>query len=109
VRQAEGLRKVLGLKPKSAEASFLRENSHLGLDETLNQYSERFCPGDPSPRSVKTRAVIATLRGRFAEAIDLYEAYLEATSDRAETRDAQKEVSRLQGLLRGKEPLEVPT
>jgi tetratricopeptide (TPR) repeat protein len=108
-KQTEMLRKVLGLKPKSAEASFLKANSHLDLDETLSRYSEKFCPEDPSPPSAKTRAIIATLRGRFAEAIDLYRASLEATSDRTEAEKAKKEISRLQGFLRGREPLEVPT
>ncbi len=109
VKQAEMLRKVLGLKPGSAEASFLMANSQLDLDETLSRYSETFCSGNPSPGSVKTRAVIATLRGQLAEAIDLYQAYLEAISDRTEMENTKKEISRLQGLLRGKEPLEVPT
>jgi len=108
VKQTDLLRKLLGLRPDSKEFSFLQANQEEDFHETLSIYSERFLSGNPSPGSVRTRAIVASLKEDYPEAIRLYKEHLESLKDQKEIQRVSKEVLRLEGALRGKEPLLTP-
>jgi hypothetical protein len=57
---------------------------------------------------VRTRAIIATLREDYPEAIRLYEKHLGSLTDKKEKQKITQEVLRLEGVLQGKEPLITP-
>lgn len=100
--------KLLGLRPDSKEFSFLQTNQEEDFHETLHLYSARFLSDDSSPGSVGTRAIIATLREDYPEAIRLYEKHLENLTDQKEIQRVKKEVLRLEEVMQGKEPLVTP-
>lgn len=100
--------KLLGIKPDSKEFSFLQDNLHEDFHQTLTIYREKFLPGNPSPGSFRARAVIATLREDYPEAIRSYEKDLENLTDQQEIQRVRREVARLEGVLQGKEPLVIP-
>jgi tetratricopeptide (TPR) repeat protein len=110
--RSEFIKSLLGLRSDSKEFSFLKDNEDRDLVVTLQGYEERFLTGDISnstSRLDKTRAVIATLRGDVAEAINWYEKYLSQVDDGEEVKKVEKEILRLKTILHGnKEPLEVP-
>lgn len=100
--------KLLGLRPDSKEFSFLQANQDEDLHETLRLYSARFLSDDSSLGSAGTRAIIATLREDYPEAIRLYEKHLENLTDQMEIHRVKKEVLRLEEVMQGKEPLVTP-
>jgi tetratricopeptide (TPR) repeat protein len=108
VERTDLLRKLLGLRPDSKEFSFLKANQDEDFNQTLSIYAERFLPGNPSPGSVRTRAIIATLREDYPEAIRWYEKHLGSLTDKKEKQKITQEVLRLEGVLQGKEPLITP-
>jgi len=110
--RTESIRSLLGLRLDSPEFSFLKGNEDRELDVTLQGYVERFLTGNPidsSSQLEKTRAMIATLAGDLAGAINWYERYLLQVNDYVEVKKVEKEIQRLLTVLQGgKEPLEVP-
>jgi tetratricopeptide (TPR) repeat protein len=102
------VRKLFGLRPDSREYSFLKANRDEDFNQTLSIYEARFLPGNPSPVSERTRAIIATLREDYPEAIRWYEKYLGSLTDKDEKEKIAQEVLRLEGVLQGKEPLMTP-
>jgi tetratricopeptide (TPR) repeat protein len=107
-KRTDLLSKLLGLRPDSKEFSFLKVNQDEDFNQTLSIYAERFLSGNPSPGSVRTRAIIATLREDYPEAIRLYEKHLGSLTDKKEKQKITQEVLRLEGVLQGKEPLITP-
>jgi tetratricopeptide (TPR) repeat protein len=110
--RSETIRLLLGLRPDSVEFSFLKANEDRDLDVTLHSYSERFLTGSagnsPSRRE-KTSAIIATLRGDLAGAIESYENYVLQLDESKEVEKIEKEIQRLETVLgEGREPMEVP-
>jgi tetratricopeptide (TPR) repeat protein len=109
--RSEILRQLLGLRSDSTEFSFLKAHENRDLDVILYSYAERFLTVDvdSTSRLDRTRAVIATLRGDVAKAINCYEEYLLQVDDDGEIKKVKKEILRLKTILHGnKEPLEVP-
>jgi tetratricopeptide (TPR) repeat protein len=110
--RSEAIRQLLGLRFDSIEFSFLKSNEDRPLNITLHSYEERFLTensGNSPHRFEKTRAVIATLRGELAGAINWYEKYLLKLDDSKEAKNIEKEIQRLETILRGgREPLEIP-
>jgi tetratricopeptide (TPR) repeat protein len=102
------VRRMFGLRPDSEEFAFLKDNEKQDLLRTLNGYEERFLVENYSPGSLKTRALMATMREDYSEAIRLYEKHLENLKDQKEVQRIKKEVLRLEGVLHGKEPLATP-
>ena len=102
------VRKLFGLRPDSKEYSFLKANQDEDFNQTLSIYEARFLPGNPSPVSKRTRAIIATLRGDYPEAIRWYEKQLGSLTNKNEKEKITQEVLRLEGVLQGKEPLMTP-
>jgi tetratricopeptide (TPR) repeat protein len=110
--RSEAMRSLLGLRSDSPEFSFLKGKEDGDLDVTLHDYAGRFLSGNAgnSPGGLeKTKAMIATLGGDLAGAINWYEKYLPEVDDLEEINKVEKEILRLETILRGgKEPLEVP-
>ena len=102
------VRKLFGLRPDSKEFSFLKANQDEDFIQTLRIYEAKFLPGNPSPPSERTRAIIATLREDYPEAIRWYEKQLGNLTNKNEIEKVTQEVLRLQGVLQGKEPLLTP-
>jgi tetratricopeptide (TPR) repeat protein len=102
------VRRTFGLRPDSEEFAFLKSNEKQDLNRTLSGYEERFLSASYSPGSLKTRALIATLREDYPKAIRLYERHLQNLTDQKEIQRIKKEVLRLRGVLHGKEPLVTP-
>jgi tetratricopeptide (TPR) repeat protein len=75
-KRTDLLRKLLGLRRDSKEVSFLKVNQDEDFKQTLSIYEARFLPGNPSPGSIRTRAIIATLREDYRGAIRWYEQHL---------------------------------
>jgi tetratricopeptide (TPR) repeat protein len=107
-KRIELLTRLLGMRPNSAEASFLMANRGRKLNAALRDYSGKFVWGDHSPRSEKIRAILATLEENYHGAIQLYQRCLQSITDRGERKIIEKEVHRLEGILNGREPLEIP-
>ena len=104
-KQAERLRKLLGLKPSSVEYGYIEASLSQDLELTLGGYEERFLSDDTSPRSLKTMAIIATLRKDYEEALALYKSYLQTIERKREIKKITREVDRLEELLQGRESL----
>jgi tetratricopeptide (TPR) repeat protein len=104
-KQAERLRKLLGLKPSSVEYGYIEASQSQGLERTLRGYEERFLSSDTSPLSLKTMAIISTLRKDYEEALALYKSYLQTRKEKSEIKKITREVDRLEELLQGREPL----
>ena len=107
-KRIELLRRLLDLRPNSAELSFLKANEDMNLNAALEDYSKRFISGQPSPHSDKIQAVVATLQEDYRRAIERYQRFLQSIGDRGEKKIIEKEVHRLKGILNGREPLEIP-
>jgi tetratricopeptide (TPR) repeat protein len=107
-KRTDLLRKLLGLRPDSKEFSFLKVNQDEDFNQTLSSYAERFLSGNPSPGSIRTLAIVATLREDYPEAIRWYEKHLGSLTDKKEKQEITHEMLRLEGLLQGKEPLITP-
>jgi tetratricopeptide (TPR) repeat protein len=103
------VRRMFGLRPDSQEFAFLKSNEKQDLNRTLSGYEERFLSGNPAPDALRNRAVIATMREDYPEAIRLYEKHLKKLTDQKEIQRIKNEVLRLEGVLHGKEPLITPT
>lgn len=104
-KQAERLRKLLGLKPSSVEYGYIEASLSQDLELTLGGYEERFLSDNTSPRSLKTMAIIATLRKDYEEALALYKSYLQTIERKREIKKITREVDRLEELLQGRESL----
>jgi hypothetical protein len=102
------VRRMFGLRPDSEEFAFLKSNEKQNLLRTLYGYEERFLVENHSPGSLRTRALIATMREDYPEAIRLYKKHLENLTDQKEIQRVKKEMLRLEGVLHGKEPLLTP-
>lgn len=107
-KRTDLLIKLLGLRRDSKEFSFLKVNQDEDFKQTLSIYEARFLPGNPSPGSIRTRAIIATLREDYPEAIRWYEQHLGSLTNRHEKENITQEMLRLEGVLQGKEPLMTP-
>lgn len=101
-KRSERLRKLLGLKPSSREYTYLRATEGQDLAQVLRDYEEKFLSGDPS--HLKTKAIIATLRGDYQRAIEEYKSHLQAITGKSEERRITNEIRRLEGMLQGEEP-----
>jgi tetratricopeptide (TPR) repeat protein len=106
--QIETTRKLLGLKPRSAEYAFLRANAMENLKEGLSKFAAGVSAGEYGLRSERTLAAIAALTDNYREAVGRYGNYLESVTDKDERARVLAEVRRLEGLLQGKEPLWLP-
>ena len=104
-KQTERLRKLLGLHPRSAEYAFLRENQSQDLRRLLYAYEDEFLSKDNSPLSLKKKAIVATLREEYGEAIERYQNYLETVESKREKKRITNEMLRLEQRLQGREPL----
>jgi tetratricopeptide (TPR) repeat protein len=105
LKQTERLRKLLGLHPRSAEYAFLRENQSQDLRRLLYAYEDEFLFRDNSPFSFKKKAIVATLREDYGEAIERYQNYLGTLESKRKKKLIIKEILRLEKKLQGKEPL----
>jgi tetratricopeptide (TPR) repeat protein len=104
-KQAERLRKLLGLKPSSVEYGYIEKHQSQDLERTLRGYEEKFLFDDSSPPSLKAMAIIATLRKNYEEALALYKSYLQTIEKKREIKKITREVDRLEELLQGRESL----
>jgi len=104
-KQAERLRKLLGLKPNSVEYGYIEASQSQDLERTLRGYEERFLSSDTSPPSLKAMAIIATLRKDYEEALALYKSYLQTIQGTREIKKITREVNRLEELVQGRESL----
>jgi tetratricopeptide (TPR) repeat protein len=104
-KQAERLRKLLGLKPDSVEYNYIETRQRQDLDWVLRGYEERFLAADTSPFSLRAMAIIATLRKDYEEALVLYKSYLQTIQEKREIKKITREVDRLEELLQGRESL----
>ncbi|UCG13692.1 MAG: tetratricopeptide repeat protein [Deltaproteobacteria bacterium] len=104
----EYIRKLLGLKRYSEEFKFLEANKDRELIEVLSAYTGRFLTEDSSPASQRAHAAIATLTADFHAAVKRYEGYLVTVADQRERGRVEREISRLQGIMNGREPLLTP-
>jgi tetratricopeptide (TPR) repeat protein len=104
-KQAEQLRKLLGLKPNSVEFGYIEAHQSQDLDRTLRAYEEKFLANDTSPQSLRAMAIIATLRKDYKEALVLYESYLQSIQEKRLIKKITSEVDRLEELLQGRESL----
>jgi tetratricopeptide (TPR) repeat protein len=107
-KRLEHTRNLLGLRPDSEECSFLRTNGEKDLNSTLSNYEDKFLSEATSPSSEKTRALIATLKEDFPQAIARYKSHLQTLTQREKKKRITNEVLRLEGILSGKEPLLTP-
>jgi tetratricopeptide (TPR) repeat protein len=101
-KRSERLRKLLGLKPTSMEYRYLRATQGKDLPQLLRDYEEKFLSGHPS--HLKTKAIIATLRGDYQGAIEQYKIYLQNITGKSEERIITNEIHRLEGILQGEKP-----
>ncbi len=110
--RSEATRLLLGLRADSAEFYYLKANEDRNLDVTLRSYENRFLEGNPTnshSQQEKTRAMIATLTGDLAGAIERYENYVSRLDESKEIKKLEKEIQRLETLLHGgEEPMEIP-
>ncbi|MCG6917997.1 MAG: tetratricopeptide repeat protein, partial [Deltaproteobacteria bacterium] len=102
------VRRMFGLRPDSEEFAFLKSHEKQDLNKTLSSYEKRFVAGNPSPGSLTIRAIIATMREDYPEAMRLYAQHLENLTDGKEIERIEKEMLRLNGLLQDREPLVTP-
>jgi tetratricopeptide (TPR) repeat protein len=107
-KRLELVARMLSVEPDSKEFSFLQANMEESLDKTMLSYAEKFLGGDPSPRTARVQAAIATLRGDYPDAIKWYERYLQNLEDEKEKQRITKEVLRLKSILQCKGPLRTP-
>ena len=107
-KKLQHIRKLFGLRPDSEKFLFLKENEEEDLTRILCIYEDKFLAEDDSLLSEKARAIIATLRGDYHEAIQRYESYLLNLTNSKKDRRIEEEVLRLEGILQGKEPLRIP-
>jgi tetratricopeptide (TPR) repeat protein len=106
--QYELVRVLLGLRPDSAEFSYIKANGGQNLSSAMQGYLDTFVSGNASPPSEKIRAIIAALREDYPEAIEHYNRYLQSVSDPEERGRIEKELDRLETILDGRVPLVVP-
>ena len=104
-KQAERLRKLLGLKPSSVEYGYIKARQSQNLERTLQGYEERFLSSDTSPLSLKAMAILATLRKDYEKALTLYKRYLQNIQEKREVKKITREVNRLEELVQGRESL----
>jgi tetratricopeptide (TPR) repeat protein len=104
-KKAECLRKLLGLKPSSVEYGYIVKNKSQDLERIMRGYTERFLYNFTSPRSLKAKAIIATLRKDYEKALILYERYLQTIEQETEIKKITREVNRLEELVQGRESL----
>mgnify|MGYP001813782420 FL=1 len=105
LKQTERLRKLLGLHPRSTEYAFLKANQSQDLRRLLYAYEDEFLFRDNSPLSLKKKAIVASLREEYGEAIKRYQNYLETLESKREKKRITNEMLRLEKKLQGKEPL----
>jgi len=104
-KQTERLRKLLGLHPRSTEYAFLRANQNQDLRQLLYAYEDDFLCRDDSPLLLKKKAIVASLREEYREAIERYQNYLQTLESKKVKKRITKEMLRLEKKLQGKEPL----
>jgi len=107
-RQLELLRKILGLRPDSAEYMFLEANLTQDLRVTLDKYKDQFIIEDGSCASQSSLAIIATIMGEFHEAIERHNRCLKKLTDKRAKQRIIEEVNRLEAVLQDKETLLTP-
>jgi tetratricopeptide (TPR) repeat protein len=104
-KEAERLRKLLGLNPNSEEYGYIEARQSQNLERILRGYEEKFLSSDTSPPSLKAMAIIATLRKDYEKALALYKSYLQTIQEKSEVQKISKEVNRLEELIQGRESL----
>ena len=104
-KQTERLRKLLRLHPSSMEYAFLKENQKQDLRQTLYAYEEKFLTSDPSAPSSRAKAILASLREDYEQAIERYRRHLQTIKRKSEKQRITNEIRRLEAVLEGKEPL----
>jgi tetratricopeptide (TPR) repeat protein len=104
-KQTERLRKLLRLHPSSMEYAFLKENQNQDLRQTLYVYEEKFLSSDPSAPSSRAKAILASLREDYEQAIERYRRHLQTITRKSEKQRITNEIRRLEAVLEGKEPL----
>ncbi len=107
-KQLDLLRKILGLRPDSAEFIFLEANLTQDLRVTLNKYKDQFIIEDGSCASQSALAIIATIMGDFHEAIERHSRCLKKLTDKRAKQRIIEEVNRLEAVLQDKETLLTP-
>ena len=107
-KQLDLLRKLLGLRPDSAEFIFLEANLTQDLRVTLGKYKDQFIIEDGSCASQSALAIIATIMGEFQEAIERYNTCLKNLTVKRARQRIIKEVNRLEAVLQDKELLLTP-
>lgn len=105
-KQTERLRKLLGMKTTSVDYGYIEARQSQDLEQTLRGYEERFLSSNTSPRSLKAKAIIATLRKDYEKALALYKSYLQTIQEKSEVKKITSEVKRLKELVQGRESLQ---
>ncbi len=107
-KRTELLRKLFRLKPDSPGHFYLMASENKDIGQMLRGYKQEFVWAEPSSTALRARAIIATLTGDLREAINYYQGYYETLESRSHKQRIEREVTRLEALLRGEETLKTP-
>ena len=107
-KRTELLRKLLILEPDSQGHAYLMASENVDIGQMLRGYKQEFLSAETSSSALRAKAIIATLTGDPREAIHYYQGYYETLERKSHKERIEKEVTRLEALLRGEETLKTP-